>query len=144
MVYATALPITIKIIISVLTMVLVFPLSALGLWISGRIFKVKGITFVKALLPAAIMVLVGFVLSIPQWFAQGMAVLLTMSGLGFLVGVALYLTLPKLFFGLEWKKSMLIGLVWLAIMLIIGLIVGIVVGILSVVIGLSLGIMAAA
>jgi len=127
--------------IAIISLIVMIPLSALGLWISGKIFKIK-IDYVKALLPAAILVGVGFLISIPQWFMTSIAIMLGISGLGFIVGLALYLTLPKLFFNLEWGKGLLVGLVWFGIMLVAGFIVGIVIGLVGFAIAMAVGLAA--
>ncbi|MBD3313698.1 hypothetical protein GF345_04615 [Candidatus Woesearchaeota archaeon] len=138
-----AVPMALRIIISVITLVLMIPLSALGLWISANIFKIRRITYVRALLPALILAFAGFVITIPQWFYDDILIALVIGSVGFLVSAVLYLVLPKLFFDLEWKKGLLVGLVWFGLMMVIGFVIGMIVGILAFVIGIALGIMAA-
>ncbi len=125
-----------SIMFSLITGIIMIPLSALALFLSGKIFK-KDIKFRKALIPAIVIFVVSFAINILGTLSGSLVIIAAIGVLSFLVGVTLYLTLPKFLLGLEWKDSLLIGLIWFGIMLVVGLIVGIISAIVGVIIGLK-------
>jgi len=125
-----------QLVMSLVGFIVLLPISALILWVSGRIFKV-GIPYVKALIPAAIIGVVGILISLPSVMMQNIAVSMGTGIINFLVGLALYLVLPKYIFNLEWKTGLLVGLVWFVLMIVVGLIVGMILGIIFLAVTLS-------
>ena len=101
---------------------IVFPLSALMLWLSAKIFKQK-VTYAKALLPALVIVIIGLILGIPSIYSDSIVLVLLLAIAGFLISVAFYFTLPRLMLKLPWNKALLTGLLWWVFMIIIGLII---------------------
>lgn len=129
---------------SIISLIVMLPLSALGLWLSGKIFKIQ-IAYVKALVPAAILTGIGFLISMIITFIPQLALwfIIPINVIGlFFVTLIIYLTLPKLFFNLEWGKGMLVGLVWFGIMLVAGFIVGLIIGMIALAIGMAIGLAA--
>lgn len=127
----------------VIGLVIGVPLSALMLWLSGKIFK-QAISYGKAILPALIIWAVGAVFSVIMLAVYdptlaGVGILAVLGVVNFIIGLALYLLLPKMMFNLEWGKGVLTGLVWWVFMLIVGLIIGMIVMALA----LAFGLMAA-
>jgi hypothetical protein len=126
MVDLTALSFGTKIIFQFAFLIALVPLSALALWLTGKIFKEK-IGYLKSLLPASIISLIGGLFSIPSLMTSFTSITIIMGVVSFLVNLALYLLLPKLFFRFGWKRGLLIGIVWYAMILVVGFALGIVV-----------------
>jgi hypothetical protein len=128
------IPVWLTVVISVISLVITVPLSALALFLSGKIFK-QGIGFGRAFLAALIVGAVGFVLTLIGPLSGSLTLTGALAIVSFLVGLALYLVLPKLMFNLEWGKGLLVGLVWLVIMLVVTFIIGLIIGIIALVLG---------
>ncbi|MFO8016285.1 MAG: hypothetical protein R6U32_04220 [Candidatus Woesearchaeota archaeon] len=121
--------------------IILIPLTAFTLWLSGKVLG-EGFTFLRSLLPAAVGAVIGYALSVPGMLVENPVFTLGMSLASFLVGVTLHLVLPKIFFGLDWKRGLLTGLLWFAFNMAAGMLFAIIVIVIAVVIGISLGIAA--
>lgn len=129
----------------VIGLIIGVPLSALMLWLSGRIFK-QSVGYVKAIIPALIIWAVGaafgvIISLVYQPDMMGLGALVAIGGTNFTISLALYLLLPKLMFKLEWGRGVLTGLVWWALMLGVSFVMGAIVGVftaLGIALGLSL------
>ena len=119
------LPIGTTVINSFITLVITVPLSALALFLSGKIWKVK-LEFGKCLVAALIIGVIRFVVEILGQFTSNVMIIV-LAVLNYMVSIALYLTLPQLFWKFEWKNSLLIGAVWFGFMLVVGAVLGIIV-----------------
>ncbi|MBS1266799.1 MAG: hypothetical protein MAG795_00768 [Candidatus Woesearchaeota archaeon] len=120
------LPFKQHLLIGIVSLVFTIPLGALMLFFSAKIFK-KELSYVKALVPALIVGLSGFMLGLIGP-ASGNQVVATVMGLvGFFVGITLYLTLPKLLLKYEWPDSLKVGAVWFGFMLVVSFIIGLIV-----------------
>jgi len=123
-------------IISLVGFIITVPVSALMLWVTGKIFK-EDIDFLKSFFAAAIIGVVGLVLGLIGPLTGSLTVTGIMMILGFIVSLALYLILPKLFFDLEWGRGILVGLVWFAFMFVIGMVIGAIVTAIIIAVGFA-------
>ena len=111
--------------VSIISLIIVVPLSALILFLVGKMFH-EEISYVKALLTALIVGATSFVIGLIGPLSKNTSLTLIMTGVGFIVTIALMLTLPKFMFALEWKKGLLIGLSWWGIYLAVAFIVALI------------------
>lgn len=130
------MPLDINVIIPIIILVITIPLGALMLFLSGKIFK-EEISYSKAIIATLIIVFVDFVLKLIGPLSGNPVIIGIMGIIGFLVSLALYLILPKAIFNLEWKKGLLIGLVWFLFMLVVAFFLAIVVFYIAITIGFS-------
>lgn len=127
-------------IISLISFVVTVPLSALALFISCKIFK-QDIQYSKSIIPALIIGVIGLIFGLIIQITSNWIVAIIIAGFSFIVSLALYLTLPKLMFNLEWNKGIVVGIVWCGFMLVISLVIGVIAGIIAVAIGISMSVM---
>jgi FtsH-binding integral membrane protein len=112
------------------------PLSGFVLWLTGKMFK-EQFSYGKSVLAALIIGVVGIVIGSPAYFSGSLWVVGSVFVVNILVGIALYLTLPKFIFKLSsWGEAVGIGAIWLVLAFVVNfmveLIVGIILGVLFV------------
>lgn len=120
-------------IIPLISFVVTVPLSALALFLSGKIFK-QDISYGKSFIPSLIVGVIGLIFGLIMQITTNWILIIIIIGLSWIVSLVLYLTLPKLIFDLEWNKGILVGLVWFGFMLAVNLVIGVIVGIIAAVI----------
>ena len=101
----------IMIILAVAIAVLSIPFNMLFLWIAGKITKAK-IRFWRCFLPS---LCIGALISLAFVLQSILVIPIVSALLAWIVQAAyviLYFVLPKLLFGLEWKKGILTGFLW--------------------------------
>ncbi len=114
------------IIIPLISFVITVPLSALTLFLSGKIFK-QNIPYDKSLIPALIIGVISLIFGLIMQAASDWIVIIILLGFSSVIILALYLTLPKLIFNLKWNKGLLIGLVWFGFMVAVSFVVRIII-----------------
>ena len=121
------IPIEPNYLITLITYVITVPLSALVLFLVGKIFK-EELGYGKSLIAALISPVVGILISLPNSLISSPVLMIVIGVISFLIGGAVHLTVPKFIFGLEWKRGLLIGVVWWVVMIILGMITGLIIG----------------
>lgn len=114
------------IIIPLIYFVITVPLSALVLFLNGKIFK-QDIPYDKSLIPALIIGVISLIFGLIMQAASDWIVIIILLGFSSVIILALYLTLPKLIFNLKWNKGLLIGLVWFGFMVAVSFVVRIII-----------------
>ena len=119
----------------VLTIILI-PLDALLLMWATKMFKLSDTSYKTAFVVAVIVGGLEFVVSMLGIFVPSVAMALSVLSFIF-IGVLLGAWLIKIKYKLEWGKSFLVLLVWIALSIVLALLIGFILGIILVVIGLS-------
>ena len=114
------------VVIPLIYFVITVPLSALVLFLNGKIFK-QDIPYDKSLIPALIIGVISLIFGLIMQAASDWIVIIILLGFSSVIILALYLTLPKLIFNLKWNKGLLIGLVWFGFMVALSFVVRIII-----------------
>jgi len=114
------------VVIPLIYFVITVPLSALILFLSGKIFK-QDIPYDKSLIPALIIGVISLIFGLIMQAASNWIVIIILLGFSSVIVLALYLILPKLILNLKWNKGLLIGLVWFGFMVVVSFVVRIII-----------------
>lgn len=107
--------VTSVLILLIITTIIVIPLSALLLWLTTKIFRLKDQRYKTAFLIILIILLVNLVFSLIRSLFQGYVLLNFISGiiLWILISFLFAWWLIKTKYKLDWGKSFLVWLVWI-------------------------------
>ncbi len=126
----------IVLITTIFSSLLIFPVSALVLFLLGNIFKEKlgfGKSLIAALITTGVSLVFGFFVYLIDAIFQyefGLVTFLSVviGIISFVVNLTLHLTVPRFLFGLEWERGLMIGGIWYIVLMMISAIIGILVG----------------
>ena len=121
--------------ISLITIAIMIPISALVLMISTKLFKLKDSSYKTAILIALILGVANAIVSLIGDFVPSIAVYIGLISL-VLVSILLAIYLVKSKYNLEWGKAILVWLVWLVINLIVAFIVAMILAAIFVAVGI--------
>jgi hypothetical protein len=105
-------PLPIVILITIAVVLISMFLNALFLWLAGIICK-SNIRYKKALLPSVLVGSLTLLYWVSEFFTTNIFLRIFFSIGIQSVNVILYFTLPILMFKIEWKKGLLVGLLWI-------------------------------
>src|SRR3989344_4233187 len=125
-----------SIVFSVVMTLIMIPISALLLWLSAKVLKMDDTSYITALIVAAILGAAGFIFNVISILMPSLAYVLMFVSF-IVVSIALALWLIKRRYDLDWKKAVLLWIVWLLLSLVVAFIVGMIVGVILVAIGMS-------
>lgn len=105
------------ILIALVLLIVGILLSGLFLMITARLFKLKDKTYKTALIAAAIVGIVGFVIGF-----------IPVPYLGLIISILLGIYLVKQFYKVDWNKAAIVGIVWFVINWVVMFLLGFLLG----------------
>ncbi|MBI2130112.1 hypothetical protein HYU07_07855 [Candidatus Woesearchaeota archaeon] len=125
-----------QIVISVISTIIMVPISALLLMLSTKIFKLKDTSYGTAFMVALIVGIVGLIFSIIG--SVSIALAMIMAIVSFIVSIILGLWLINAKYKIDWSKTALVWLIWFVLSIIAAFIIGLIVAAIAVAIGISM------